>query len=133
EKRIYSDEKSVSEKIRQGNKLKSSSTSPAVVDGLYIAGKSYKMSDKDRLPSFFSNLVTMNKTDPMNFSEIVNHIAFDFGVKISLSADAQKFLSGDGGSSGSTMEAGGDELAFIMNSDGSGFPGASMQYSMAHY
>lgn len=133
EKKVYSDERNVSEKIKQGNKFKTSSTSPAVVDGLYIAGKSYKMSDKDRLPSFFSNVVTMNKTDPMNFSEIVNHIAFDFGIKISLSADAQRFLSGDSGSSESSMAAGGDELAFIMNSDGAGFPGTSMKYSMAHF
>lgn len=66
-----------------------------VEDSKWFGGTAYKLNERDRVPSFFSDPAPFSQADPIPFPEIMTTIGREYGVRIDLSSDAIAYLGGD--------------------------------------
>ncbi len=92
EKEIESNSSSVDEKLSQGKQLTRSSTAVSVQSGMYISGKTFRLTDKDQLPDMFNAAAGFNQVDPISFQEIIGIVSNGINVRVDLSQDAIEYL-----------------------------------------
>lgn len=107
ERNIESDTSDLNEKMEQGKQLTRSPTAVTVQSGMFISDKSFRLTDRDKLPKLFDTRASFYETDPVSFQEIIGVISTGINVRLDLSEDAIKYLT-DLGQGGETEQSGGD-------------------------
>lgn len=137
EDQIENADKKALEKLNQGSKVSPSAVK--MFKGNYIAGKAYKLSDKDFLPDFFESKITFHQKDLVSFNEIISNIGVEVGTRVELTPDAIDYIRGLSGGGGGQKDSGGEQpngevvsVGVLMDSAGQGLVGSDLLYSLYH-
>lgn len=78
--------------IKSHSSLSRDSVSVSFVDDDYIVGSKFNVETRGSLPSFFREMHSFNRMDPMTFSELVSYINRVTNVRMEISHDAAEYL-----------------------------------------
>lgn len=133
EKQVEKDDSKFTERMQQAKRMTRSATSVSVVEGMFVAGKAFRMSDKDTLPRFFKSKVTFNQLEPISFQEIIGNLSGDLNTRVDLSSDAIDYLKGIMGESGEENEDSEVEsVSQTTDFSGNGLVGSNVQFSFEY-
>lgn len=125
-------------KLSQGSAISATPTAVTINKGKYIAGKAFKLDEREDLPDFFKTKVDFNQPDPVSFNEILANVGEDLGKRVELSADAIEYLRGIsggqdmGGSEGNSTEELEMSASELIDYSGQGLVGSEIKYSLYH-
>jgi type IVB pilus formation R64 PilN family outer membrane protein len=123
-------------KLSQATSITATPTTVTVNKGRYVAGKAFKLSDRDELPSFFTTKITFNQKDPVSFNEVLSNVGEDLNTRIELSSDAIEYLRGMTGESDEGQSDSNEDVevsaAEIVDYSGKGLVGSEIKYSLMH-
>lgn len=125
-------------KLKQGSAISASATAVTVKKGKYIAGKAFKLDEREHLPDFFKTKIDFNQTEPVSFNEILSNVGEDLNKRIEVSADAIEYLRGisGGGQDSQGQSDSAEELEMsaseVIDYSGEGLVGSDIKYSLYH-
>ncbi|MBI6883006.1 hypothetical protein [Pseudomonas putida] len=70
------------------------------VDGIWLGGESFQVSDVTKAPPLLKRAISFNQVDPVSLSELVTMISIDLGMKIVLTQDAVDYSKGNASGGG---------------------------------
>jgi type IVB pilus formation R64 PilN family outer membrane protein len=138
EKNIESNINTLDEKLSQGQQMTRSATAVSVKSGMYISGKSFKLTERDKLPKLFDARAAFNETDPVSFQEIIGVISTGINVRVDLSEDAINHLvelgqNGDTeNSSSESAENGQTNINEIVDFAGKSLVGSQVKFTFEY-
>ena len=136
EEQIEKTDKSTEIKLRQGSAIVGNPSSVTMVKSSYIAGKSFKKSDRDFLPDFFKASKAFNQPQPVSFNEIISNIGEEINARVELTPDAINHLMKLSSSSGAGQSSSGADVEKnvneILDYSGRGLIGSDVKYSLYH-
>lgn len=137
EEQIDNTAKKSAVKLSQGSAISATPTAVTMNKGKYIAGKAFKLDEREHLPEFFKTSVIFNQKDPVSFNEILSNVGEDLNTRIELSSDAIEYLrgiSGDSDQGGQEQSSEGMEsnISEIVDYSGKGLVGSEIKYSLYH-
>lgn len=133
ETQVNKDEQVFAEKMKQARKMTRSATSVSVVNDMYVAGKSFRLSDRDTLPRVFNTKVVFNQLEPVSLQEMVGRLSTDLNTRIDLSSDAIDYLNGlDGEEEEGEEDSEVESVSASTDFAGKGLVGSNIKFSFEY-
>lgn len=91
--KIESESNMVADVFNASQQYSDESSSVQTVNGIWVAGEAFALSDRDTLPEFFSNPAAYAAYDPVSFQDMVSEISAAIDKRIILTFDAQGVIA----------------------------------------
>lgn len=117
----------IQKKITQSSTMTRTNSAVEVINGLYVAGTPFHLSEKDTLPDFFDSKIHINSVSPISMQEIISKISKDLNIKIDLSPDAITYIKELSSGTGQKNQK---YDAFSADFSGENFIGSRLTFSL---
>lgn len=125
------DHDTVKQEFEQAQRMTRSATAVSIVDDMYVAGKSFRMDEKDTLPDFFNTPVSFNQLNPVSFQELVGQIQMELNTRVELTDDAISYIRNLSSGAGNVSDpADGKSVIDTINFGGTGVVGSELTFSI---
>jgi len=95
ERDIVNDERGKAiEIIKKGSNLSERPSSVSFTDEIWVGGGKLEITERDRLPTFFSEEIVFSEQSPTLFTSMISQVSSSIGKKIKISTDAMDHLAG---------------------------------------
>ena len=91
---IYDDRDHLEQQLLQGSTLNSRPSAVKTVDGIYYAGKPFKLSERQFLPAIFDQQFIFSQMQPITLQELLSLVSAEIGYRVTLTSDALDFMKG---------------------------------------